>query len=229
MFGKHFESTYEGSLVGAGSHVFAVWGYVIAKQRPDKTVGSQVDLNPRLLSSIIGDTEERMAEAIEFLCSPDPESRTDKEDGRRLIRLGQFSYQVVNGAKYRAIRDEEARKEQNRQAQRRYRLKKKPMANTPLPMERAYEQAIERGEDGQREIEASSERVKAPLTPPVSMSSTTSEALKMDMPVSALPSNGEIPIPEIGSGPIYPVQDESSPPEPPTETGKFIDGEWVPD
>lgn len=108
-------------MVGAGSHVFAVWGYVIAKQTPDRKVGSQVDLNPKVLSFIIGDTEERIAEAIEYLCSPDKNTTTEGQDGRRLVKLGTYAYQVVNGAKYRAIRNEETRRDQNRKAQRKFR------------------------------------------------------------------------------------------------------------
>lgn len=121
MFGKHFDSMYEGSMVGAGAVVFAVMGYVIAKQVPDRKVGSQVRLNPIILGTILGEKAEDIVKAIDFLCSPDPHSTTKTEGGRRLIKIGEFDYQVVNGAKYRAIRDEEARREQNRVAQRKHR------------------------------------------------------------------------------------------------------------
>lgn len=127
MYGKHFSSLYEGSMIGSGSHVFAVWGYVIANQKPDRSVGSQVDLNPKLLAFIIGESEEKITAAITYLCSPDPQSKSPEKEGRRLIKLGQFSYQVVNGAKYLKIRDEESRREQNRNAKRKQRAKGKPL------------------------------------------------------------------------------------------------------
>lgn len=122
MYGKHFESLYEGSMVGSGAVVFAVWGYVIAKMKPDKEVGAQVTLNARLLEAILGETEEKIQTAIEFLCAPDPRSRTKTEEGRRLVRLGEFDYRVVNGAKYRWIQDEDSRREQNRVAQAKHRM-----------------------------------------------------------------------------------------------------------
>lgn len=131
---------YEGSMIGAGAIVFAVMGYVIAKQQPDKKVGSQVHLNSKLLAPILGETEGDVEKAIEYLCGPDDESTTKKAEGRRLIKIGQFSYQVVNGAKYLAIRDEETRRAQNREAQRRYRMKGKP-----LPGEDAYIKGVENG------------------------------------------------------------------------------------
>ncbi len=64
MYGKHFSSMYEGSMVGAGSHVFAVWGYVISKADPE---AHTIDLNPMLISCIIGDSVERVKSAITFL------------------------------------------------------------------------------------------------------------------------------------------------------------------
>jgi len=113
-------------MVGKGAEVFAVMGYVIANMVPDRTAPGRmvVELNPRLLAFIIGEKEETIESAIEVLCSPDPESRSKEEDGRRLIRTGQYEFHVVNGWKYRARRDPEKRREQNREAQARYRAKR---------------------------------------------------------------------------------------------------------
>lgn len=128
MFGKAFASMYDGSLYGAGAIVFAVWGYVIACQEPSRLHGSVVTLNAKKLADTIGEDEESVGKAIEFLCAPDANSTTKEEQGRRLIRLGEFEYRVVNGAKYRAIRDREMRRAQLREAQDRHRAKVKPVA-----------------------------------------------------------------------------------------------------
>lgn len=139
MYGKHFSSLYTGSMVGAGAVNFAVFGYVIANHRPDRQLGATVELNPKLLAMILGEPETTISEAIKFLCQPDPKSRSKGHEGRRLIQLGEYEYQVVNGAKYRQIRDEDARREQTRLAMRRLRAKSRP-----LPGEREYAQAVER-------------------------------------------------------------------------------------
>ena len=55
MYGKHFASMYEGSLYGSGAVVFAVWGYVIACQVPDREHGSVVTLNARKLADTLGE------------------------------------------------------------------------------------------------------------------------------------------------------------------------------
>lgn len=148
MYGKHFSSMYEGSMIGAGAVVFAVMGYVIANGQPDRAVGTQVELNPKLLAFIFGEPEKDVESAIDYLCSPDPKSRTDTNDGRRLVRLGQFAYQVVNGAKYRAIRDEERRRETDRESKRRQRAKAKglPGPGTPLAGEAQAVKALNAGD-----------------------------------------------------------------------------------
>lgn len=127
MYGKIFESLYEGSMIGGGASLFAVWGYVIAKMKPDKEVGAQVDLNPQLLAFVLGETLSEVERVIEVLCSPDPKSRTPDEEGRRLIQIGQYTYRVVNGAKYMNIRNAEERREYFREAKRKERATAKEM------------------------------------------------------------------------------------------------------
>ena len=137
MFGKYFESTFTGSMFGVGAIKHATWAYVIANWIPDKKMGAIVELNPRHVAACIGEDVEPIKAAIEWLCQPDGDSRTKLEEGRRLIRIGEFDYQVVNGEKYRQIRDEETRREQNRSAQATFRSKlpkRTPFARHPLPV-----------------------------------------------------------------------------------------------
>ena len=75
VYGKHFASMYEGSLYGSGAVVFAVWGYVIACQVPDREHGSVVTLNARKLADTLGEEVADVETAIEFLCRPDSSGR----------------------------------------------------------------------------------------------------------------------------------------------------------
>lgn len=114
MYGKHFASMYAGSMVGSGALTFALMGYVISMMKPDKDLGAVVELNPKLIGAILGEEEKAVESKIHEFTEPDEKSRSKQNEGRKLIRLGQFEYQVVNGAKYMAIRNEEERREQNR-------------------------------------------------------------------------------------------------------------------
>ena len=144
-------------MIGCGAIVFAVWGYVIATARLDRKVGAQVALNPVLLGAILGESAGDVERAITFLCQPDMKSTSKEEEGRRLIRLGEFDYRVVNFAKYREMRDEEKRREQNRAAQEKFREKKKWSKRGkggPLPGESETLRAEAAGrEDIARQIE----------------------------------------------------------------------------
>lgn len=129
MYGKHFASMYTGSMVGSGIAVFAVWGYVLANMHVSQEGGANVELNPKLLAAILGGDERAIEDAIEFLCTPDPRSRTKDEDGCRLVREGQFLYRVVNALRYNAIRNEVERAEYMRRYMRERYHKEKEKKN----------------------------------------------------------------------------------------------------
>ena len=77
-------------------------------------------------------TTEQVRAALDLLESPDDESRSPEEQGRRIIRMDEhraWGWLVVNYVKYRSIRDEEDRREQNRVAQEKWRSKhRKPQS-----------------------------------------------------------------------------------------------------
>lgn len=152
MYGKHFESMYEGSMYGAGVAVFAVWGYVISH-----TKDSVVELNPRKLADTLGGTKEEIVKAIKFLMEKDPESRHKAHEGRRLLREGEFQYRVPSWDEYRKIMNEDERREYNRIKQAEYRARGKPLqvhskSQSEIAHERAEEEAAE-AERQKREVE----------------------------------------------------------------------------
>jgi hypothetical protein len=107
MYGKSFASMYVGSMRGAGLHVFGVWNYCIA----NCDAKGEVEINADIVAFLLGCEAEQINKALEFLMSPDPNSRTKDEEGRRLLRLGQFSYKLVNHRHYQAMRTAEERRE----------------------------------------------------------------------------------------------------------------------
>jgi hypothetical protein len=120
MWGRHYESMYDGSMYGAGLSVFAVWGYVIAHAWKGKGV---VELNPRKLADTLGAKVEEIEKAIEKLMRADPNSRHKEHEGRRLIKEGEFQYLVPTWKWYQSIRNQDERRESNRVAQSKYREK----------------------------------------------------------------------------------------------------------
>ena len=85
-----------------------------------------VELNPREVALLIGQcTEADVAGAIEFFTKPDPQSETKKEEGRRLVRMSQYVYRVVNFMEYRNRVSNSLTAVKNRQAVARHYRKKR--------------------------------------------------------------------------------------------------------
>lgn len=122
MYGKHFASMYTGSMVGSGTLAFALWGFCIANHDQE----GFIELNPVLLATIFGDVKVKEIETqIEAFCQPDKMSRSKTDEGRRLEKLGPFLYKMINYEKYQGIVDAARRREQFKEASKRYREKKK--------------------------------------------------------------------------------------------------------
>jgi len=127
-FGKIFQSTYTGSLMGSGPVVLAVWPYIIANTKPPGIV----ELVPRYIAAVLGCDHADVVKAIKFLETPDDDSRTKVENGRRLIHRTGHIYEVPTWSIYREKRDDEARKAYFREAKRRSRMSKNVQDNLGL-------------------------------------------------------------------------------------------------
>ena len=180
MFGKWFASTYTGSMLGAGADVFAVWSWVIANAGPKGIL----EINPALLAAMIGEPVEAIETALAFLQAPDPRSRSDAEQGRRLIHEGAFTYRVVNHAQYRAARDAEERREYKRNKQRKYRARNCPQVSTVDNVDRRSPKT---------EAEAEDRRQKAELHPSELASEPTGNAHPHSAPTQPLDPAGTLP------------------------------------
>ena len=95
-----------------------------------------VDIHPRAIAEEVGLSREQVQAAIDELEAPDEESRSPEEEGRRIIRMDAhraWGWRVVNYVKYRAIRSEDDRREQNRIAQANWRAKQSDSKQSKPP------------------------------------------------------------------------------------------------
>lgn len=132
MYGKSYEQMYTGSMVGAGLNVFAVWNYIITN-----THFGVIELNPKLLNAILGGELSEVEDALEFLSSPDPDSRSKEEEGRRIVREGQFQYRVVNWNAYQTMKNDNALRNYNRIKQAEYRERERELLQDMTPEQKA--------------------------------------------------------------------------------------------
>lgn len=119
MFAKLFASLYQGTLRGR-AHEILVFTNLLAHC----DAAGHVDKHFRAIAEEVGLTVDEVKTAIANLEAPDTESRSPELDGRRIVRLDEhraWGWLVVNHGKYRAIKDEADRREQNRIAQAKFR------------------------------------------------------------------------------------------------------------
>ena len=154
MYAKIFTSLYQGTLRG-NSHCILVFTNLLAHADRDGIV----DIHPRAIAEEVGLTREQVQAAIDELEAPDPESRSPDEQGRRITRVDAhraWGWLVVNYAKYRAIRSEDDRREQNREAQARWRAKQadnKPSKPSISNVSRASAGSAQGDGEGEGEVD----------------------------------------------------------------------------
>jgi len=131
MYAKLFSSLYQGTLRGRSNEIL-VFTNLLAHTGRDGTV----DKHFRAIAEETGLTQDEVQDAIAVLEAPDPESRSPEEQGARIVRLDEhrvWGWRVVNHGKYRAIRSEEDRAEQNRLSQKRWRERHKQSVSQSKP------------------------------------------------------------------------------------------------
>jgi hypothetical protein len=125
MFAKVFAMLWQGSMVGKPDAQL-VFVYMLAHADRDGII----DQTPEVIAALTGLEVERVRAAIEMLEAPDPRSRSTALEGRRLTRVSgsrDWGWHIVNHAHYRALRDEEQRREQSRRSTQRWRQGRSPV------------------------------------------------------------------------------------------------------
>src|SRR5574341_691312 len=108
-FTKLFSSITESTIWSEPDHTRLVWITMLAMaDKAGRVWGSVPGLANRARVSI-----DKCEVALECLMGPDRYSRTKDHDGRRIEEID-GGWKLLNHAKYRAIRDEEAVKESKR-------------------------------------------------------------------------------------------------------------------
>lgn len=121
MFGKLYASIYCGTLRGRPNELLVFTNMVATADAE-----GVVDKHFRAIAEEVGLSIPAVRKAVAELEAPDPESRSPEASGARLVRVDKhrdWGWRIVNYIKYRNIRNAEDRREQNRQAQARFRSK----------------------------------------------------------------------------------------------------------
>ena len=153
MYCKLFASLYQGTLRGRANEIL-VFTNLIAHA----DAAGHVDKHWNAIAQEVGLPVDDVKAALDALESEDLESRSPEHKGRRIIRLDEhraWGWKIVNHGKYRAIRSEEDRREQNRLAQERWRKKSAAVSRVSRrkpPSAQAEAEAEEEAEEVQYNV-----------------------------------------------------------------------------
>jgi hypothetical protein len=152
MYAKVFSSLWDGSMRKQPDKQL-VFIYLLCHANSLGTV----DIIQGKIADDTGLDESVVRGAILELMGPDERSRTEENEGRALVALSNgrdWGWQIVNYERYRAMRNEEDRKRQNRESQDRFRDK--------------HSSATSKPQSSQAEAEAEAEAEEEPNLCPIS-------------------------------------------------------------
>ncbi len=123
MYGKLFESMYTGTIKSDWKAMVTFQQFVILADE-----NGIVDMMPSHLSDTTGLPLGLIKHGIAVLESPDPNSRTPDEEGRRIILMDEhrpWGWFIVNYKMYRDLSSRKQRSEQSTERSKRYRERHK--------------------------------------------------------------------------------------------------------
>jgi len=142
MYGKIFDSIYDGTLVEDWRALVTFQQMIILCDAE-----GQIDMTQYAISRRTGIPIEHIEAGIKILESPDPCSRSPEEDGRRIIRLDNhrnWGWKLVNHAAYRGMKDHQARRDYKRKKQREYdELKREKTKKINKPLDKKVQKSPE--------------------------------------------------------------------------------------
>lgn len=123
MYGKIFESMYEGTLYGQWEALVTMQQLIVLADKE-----GFVDMTPPALSARTSIPLKIIEKGLEILSKPDPYSRTAGDDGVRIKLIDNhrpWGWYIVNYAKYRDMASQEDRREYMREYMRERRAAEK--------------------------------------------------------------------------------------------------------
>ena len=112
MYGKIFDSMYEGTLYGH-------WEAIVTLQQMLVLCDSEgtIDMTPQAMSARTSIPLDIVTKGIQILSEPDPYSRTPGEDGKRIVLIDDhrpWGWRIVNYLKYRNLKNMAQKREADR-------------------------------------------------------------------------------------------------------------------
>lgn len=133
---KFFTHMLDSSVWCLSKEARILWVTMLLKKNGEQIVEASLPGLARAANLTVEETKKALRE----LMSPDPDSRTKDEEGRRVVKV-EGGWLIVNGNKYRDILTESERRERNR-----IRMSRIRGSSYGLPGEQRFVDAEKRGD-----------------------------------------------------------------------------------
>lgn len=132
MYGKVFDSIYDGTLYGH-------WEAIVTMQQLIVLANADgvVDMTPQAIAARTSIPLDILTKGLKVLSEPDPYTRTPGEDGRRVVLIDDhrpWGWRLVNHGKYQRLRNMEQKREADRERISEKRNKNKDVAIVSQPV-----------------------------------------------------------------------------------------------
>ena len=108
MYARIYEQIFSSSIMEEDLEIRYIWFCLLTLADRE----GFVDMTIPAIARRINIAEELVSKAIDKFMQPDPSSRTDTFEGRRLEKMrDSFGWKIVNYIHYRDLRNEENRRE----------------------------------------------------------------------------------------------------------------------
>lgn len=178
MYGKVFESIYDGTLYGHWEAIVTMQQLVVLA-----SADGVVDMTPQAIAARTSIPLEIITKGLKTLSEPDPYTRTPGEEGRRIVLLDAhrpWGWRLVNHGKYKRLRNMAEKREADRQRQSEKRSKSKDVAivsqnvakvahtdadtNTEKQKQRAFARPAWVPDDAWQDFEEHRKKKRCPMT-----------------------------------------------------------------
>lgn len=150
MYAKVFNSLWQGSL----GPQWGAWStFVFMLAHADRK--GFVDLHPDYIARVSGIPRHEVDTAIEILSTPDPSSRSDDHEGRRIVPIDgerDWGWVIVNHSYYRSLKDQDEQRVKATDRKRRSRSRIVPLGHAPSQQSEADPQSDSESEACERDV-----------------------------------------------------------------------------
>lgn len=142
FYTKVFDSLVTSTIWAESNETRIVWITMLALRNSQNVVEASLPGLAHVSRISLEDTQR----ALERLESPDPHSRSQENEGRRIAKV-EGGWLILNGAKYsrRMSKDDQKEYFRVKQAEHRQRVRSRKKKNEALVGERSFVAAVERG------------------------------------------------------------------------------------